>query len=68
MMTEIALNVLDVAQNSVRAQASLISIRVSADTKKDLMDIVIEDNGCGMTKEQIDHVTDPFLQHARHAG
>lgn len=61
MMTEIALNVLDVVQNSVRAQASLISIRVSADTKKDLMDIVIEDNGCGMTKEQIDHVTDPFF-------
>ncbi len=61
MMTEIALNVLDVAQNSVRAQANLISIRVLADTKKDLMDIVIEDNGCGMTKEQIAHVTDPFF-------
>lgn len=61
MMTEIALNVLDVAQNSVKARASLVYISVLADTKKDCMDIVIEDNGCGMTREQLDHVTDPFF-------
>ena len=50
MMPEISLNVLDVAQNSVRAGASLISISVRADTKQDTLTIVIEDNGCGMTK------------------
>lgn len=61
MMTEIALNVLDVAQNSVRARATLICVSVVVDTGADLMDITIEDNGCGMTKEQIDHVTDPFF-------
>lgn len=61
MMTEIALNVLDVAQNSVRAKATLIQIRVLADTAADQMEITIEDNGCGMTKEQIDQVSDPFF-------
>ena len=61
MMPEISLNVLDVAQNSVRAGASLISISVRADTKQDTLTIVIEDNGCGMTKEQAARVIDPFF-------
>lgn len=61
MMPEISLNVLDVAQNSVRAGASLISISVRADTNQDTLTIVIEDNGCGMTKEQAARVIDPFF-------
>ena len=35
MMTEIALNVLDVANNSVRARRTLITICVKADTQAD---------------------------------
>ncbi|WP_346698406.1 ATP-binding protein [Catenibacillus scindens] len=61
MMTEIALNVLDVAQNSVRAQATLVCICVTADTQADRMDITIEDNGCGMSPEEIRQVEDPFF-------
>lgn len=61
MMTEISLNILDIAENSTRAGASLVSILVEADTVKDSMTVVIQDNGCGMTKEQIEHVTDPFF-------
>ena len=61
MMTEIALNVLDVANNSVRAGATLITICVQADTQADVMIIRIEDDGCGMTKEQTKQVTDPFF-------
>ncbi len=61
MMTEIALNVLDVAQNSVRAKATLIRVSVAADTEKDRMKIVIEDNGCGMSPQQICQVEDPFF-------
>lgn len=60
MMPEISLNVLDVAQNSIRADATLIVITVTADRRKDTMTIVIEDNGCGMTKDQITRVLDPF--------
>lgn len=61
MMPEIALNILDVAENSVRAGASLIKITVEADTAKDLLEIHIKDNGCGMTPEQLAHVEDPFF-------
>ena len=61
MMPEIALNVLDIAQNSVRAEASLIQISVNVDEGADTLTIIIEDNGCGMTAEQVSRVTDPFF-------
>lgn len=61
MMTEISLNILDVAQNSVRAEATLIEISVAADTVQDRLTVVIKDNGCGMSEEQVRNVTDPFF-------
>lgn len=60
MMTEISLNVLDVAENSIRANADFIQISVTADFSLDRLTIVIADNGCGMSMEQIAHVEDPF--------
>ncbi len=60
MMPELSLNILDVAKNSVTAKASLISIAVQADTAADRLSITISDNGCGMSAEQVAHVTDPF--------
>lgn len=59
-MTELSLNVLDVAQNSIRAGATLIEISVTADVAADVLSIVIKDNGCGMTEEQVKMVCDPF--------
>jgi Signal transduction histidine kinase len=61
MMTEISLNVLDVAENSVRAEATLIEISILADTKQDTLAVIIKDNGHGMSQEQIAHVEDPFF-------
>ena len=61
MMPEISMNVLDIAENSVRAGASLIEITVTVSEKDDLLSIIIKDNGCGMTKEQVEHVEDPFF-------
>ncbi len=52
---------LDVAENSTRAQATVVAISVKADTAADILTVVIEDNGCGMTKEQVESVTDPFF-------
>lgn len=60
-MPEIALNVLDVTENSVRAEADYIEIDIAADTKKDILTIIIRDNGCGMSEEQVQSVTDPFF-------
>ena len=60
-MPELSLNVLDVTENSTRAGATLVHILIAADKEKDTLTIRIEDNGCGMTKEQVEHVTDPFF-------
>ena len=54
------MNVLDVAENSTRAGASLVQIAVEADTVLDRLTIVIADDVCGMTPEQVAQVTDPF--------
>ncbi|MBC8534452.1 ATP-binding protein [Yeguia hominis] len=59
-MQELSLNVLDIAQNAVRAEATEIQITVSENLIRDLLTIVIADNGCGMTPEQVRRVTDPF--------
>jgi light-regulated signal transduction histidine kinase (bacteriophytochrome) len=61
MLPEISLNVLDIAQNSIRAEADLIEIGVYIDRKADTLTVIINDNGCGMTAEQIAHVEDPFF-------
>ena len=60
MMTELSLNVLDIANNSISANASLIELSIDVDTNADTLSITICDNGCGMTKEQLYKVTDPF--------
>ena len=60
-MPEIALNILDVAENSVRAGASLVEITVAVDEGEDTLSVTIADDGCGMTDEQIRQVTDPFF-------
>lgn len=61
MMPEISLNILDVAENSTRAGASLVEITVHADTDADRLTVIIADDGCGMTQEQVTRVTDPFF-------
>lgn len=61
MMPEIALNILDVAENSVRAGADLIEICVTVNPDEDTLTVVIKDDGCGMTPEQTAKVQDPFF-------
>ena len=59
-MTELSLNILDIAENSVKAGASLTEITVEVKTAQNLLEITIRDNGCGMIEEQVKSVTDPF--------
>lgn len=60
MMPEISLNILDIAQNSVRAGATLIEIIVEANQLDNRLSIIIKDNGYGMNEEQLTNVADPF--------
>ena len=59
-MPEISLNILDVTENSTRAGASLVQITVDVQPESDKLTVIITDDGCGMTPEQIRQVTDPF--------
>lgn len=60
MLTELSLNVLDITNNSIRANADQIEIEVRINRIDDTLLIRITDNGCGMTKEQLAKVEDPF--------
>ena len=60
-MQELSLNVLDIAQNSVRAGASLVRITLDEDREKETLMISVADDGCGMTEEQVKSVTNPFF-------
>ena len=59
-MRELSLNVLDIVQNSITANANLIEIELIEEMNNDILKINIFDNGKGMTDEQIKSVTDPF--------
>ena len=57
-MKELSLNILDIAENSVKAGATLTEISVLEEN--DTITLVIKDNGSGMTDEVLKSVTNPF--------
>lgn len=59
-MRDISLHILDIVENSVRAKSTLIQIGITADKARDELAVVIEDNGCGMSKEMLERVKSPF--------
>ncbi|MEA4908028.1 MAG: sensor histidine kinase [Chloroflexi bacterium] len=60
-MKELSLHLLDIAENSVSAQARNITIEVVEDTRKDLLQLSVEDDGRGMEPAMIARITDPFV-------
>ncbi|MFR2562753.1 MAG: ATP-binding protein [Anaeromassilibacillus sp.] len=52
---------MDIAQNSISAGASCITVDVCEDAALDRLTIRIVDNGRGMTAEQVARVIDPFF-------
>ncbi len=59
-MLELSLHILDIVNNSIKAKATEIEIEVNEQVNKNLLSISIIDNGCGMDKEFLSTVTDPF--------
>lgn len=57
-MRELALNILDIVENSVKAEADNVLISIVAEDN--LLTIVIKDDGKGMDKDFLERVTDPF--------
>lgn len=59
-MREIALHLLDIAENSVAAESRDIRIDVVEDLQHDLLTVSIKDDGRGMDAETAKRVLDPF--------
>ena len=59
-MRELSLNVLDIAQNSIVADATVVTLSVAESNADNRLIIGIEDNGKGMTEETLALVRDPF--------
>lgn len=60
-MKELSLHILDIVQNSIKAGAKNIEIEIDENSKTNLLSIEINDNGCGMSKEFLERVRDPFI-------
>ena len=59
-MKELALHILDIMENSIRAQASKISVSIIEDSPINQLTLIIQDNGKGMDQEVLSRVRDPF--------
>ena len=60
-MIELSLHIMDIVENSVRAGAEVVAISVDADTKADILNISIIDNGRGMSGDELAEAVDPFV-------
>ncbi|MBQ8474869.1 MAG: sensor histidine kinase [Clostridia bacterium] len=58
-MKDLSLYILDISMNSVRAGAKNISIILKEENN--VLTLRIEDNGCGMSKEQVEKLSNPFF-------
>ncbi len=57
-MKELSLHILDIVSNSITAKATRIVIALAE--RDGLLTLTVEDNGCGMDKDFLARVTDPF--------
>jgi hypothetical protein len=60
-LRELALHLLDIAENSVSAGAKNITIEVVENTHNDRLQMSVVDDGCGMDAEMVAKVIDPFV-------
>jgi len=60
-LREIALHVLDIAENGVAANADCIHIHVEENRSANILKIVVNDNGKGIAPDKVHRITDPFF-------
>jgi len=58
---ELTLHLLDIAENSIAAGARNIKIQIEENCDKDLLKLVVSDDGRGMSAETAKKVIDPFV-------
>ncbi|MFH0964970.1 MAG: ATP-binding protein [Planctomycetota bacterium] len=68
-MRDLSLHILDLIENSLRANATIVSLTIAEDSERDLLTVTVEDNGSGLSVSQ-EVATDPFYttKSAKHTG
>ena len=59
-MPDLAMHLLDIMENSTRAEAKNISLEIVEDSAKNALSITIIDDGKGMTDAELNRALDPF--------
>jgi len=59
IMKELSLHILDIVQNSIKANATFIEVILSESTIENTFKIIIKDNGCGMDEDTVKNVINP---------
>lgn len=60
-MKNVSLHILDLVENSVRADARMVQVSIKEDIANDLYILSVEDDGEGMNEEKRTKATDPFF-------
>jgi hypothetical protein len=60
-MKDLSCHILDIVQNSIHAGASRVEMEINENTREGKLILTISDNGCGMSREMVQQVTDPFF-------
>jgi hypothetical protein len=60
-LNELALHLLDIAENSVTAKAHTVQVIVEEDTLTDRLKLAVVDDGVGLSAEKAARLADPFV-------
>lgn len=60
-MKDLSAHILDIVQNSIRAKAGNIEVHLEENPVSHTYTIIIRDDGCGMSPETLQQVSDPFF-------
>jgi hypothetical protein len=60
VLEDLSQHVLDIAENSIAADATDVSVEIVEDKAENRLSMTVEDNGHGMSPEFLSRVTDPF--------
>ncbi|MHB8066242.1 MAG: ATP-binding protein [Ruminiclostridium sp.] len=59
-MRDLSLHILDIVQNSIKANASAITVHIGEKAERGYLVLEIDDNGAGMDDDFLSKVEDPF--------
>ena len=60
-MVDLAMHLMDIVQNSIRAAAKNIYVEFREDNNENTLTFSVKDDGCGMSSETLAKLSDPFF-------